>query len=71
MVDINDEAPMFLLPQYQHSVDETAVNGSLYLLTVSANDVDTDEVNGGGVSYAIGAGRRMVILVYCYHIFGR
>lgn len=69
MVDINDEAPMFLLPQYQHSVDETAVNGSLYLLTVSANDVDTDEVNGGGVSYAIGAGKWMVILVYFVIIY--
>ena len=63
MVDINDNAPIFSLQQYQHSVNETAVNGSLYLLTVSANDPDTDEANGGGVSYAISAGRWMIVLV--------
>jgi len=63
VVDINDNAPEFLVqPQYQHSVNETTVNGSLYLLTVSANDVDTDEVNGGGVTYAISNGRWKVVL---------
>jgi len=56
VVDINDNPPTFSTDQYQHSVDETAVNGSLHLLTVSANDNDTDEVNGG-ITYAISDGK--------------
>ena len=57
IIDVNDNPPVFTRQQYTVVVtEEQPVNGMLLLpLTVIANDVDSDTVNGA-ISYSISAG---------------
>lgn len=60
-MDINDNAPAFTQEYFVVGIteEEEPVNGTLLLpLIVTANDNDSDSVNGG-ISYFISAGMYM------------
>ena len=63
ITDVNDNPPVFTRQQFTVAVtEEQPVNGMLLLpLTVTANDNDSDAVNGA-ISYSISAGMLSVYM---------